>query len=103
MRERLDEIERAYEELTRELSAPEVTSDPARLRDLGKRHAELHGVVTAYRSLREATSHAEEARQMAKAEADPEMAAFLRSEEADAERRAAALEKELEALLLPKD
>jgi peptide chain release factor 1 len=103
MRERLDEIERAYDELTRELSSPEVASDPARLRDLGKRHAELHGVVVAYRALREALRQAEEARQLAKAEMDPEMAAFLRSEEAEAERRAAELERVLEVLLLPKD
>ncbi len=103
MHERLKEIEQRYEELTRELSQPEVASDPARLRDLGKRHAELQGVVTAYRAWGDAVRHSDEARAMAKEEKDPEMAEFLRGEQTAAERRAAELERELEILLLPED
>jgi peptide chain release factor 1 len=103
MRERLDEIEARFEELTRELSTPEVASDPARLKDLGKKHSDLQATVAAYRAYRAALSQAEEARQMAKGEKDPEMAAFLRSEAADADRRAAELEGRLVVLLLPKD
>jgi peptide chain release factor 1 len=103
MRERLDEIEARFEELTRELSTPEVSSDPARLKDLGKKHSDLRDTVAAYRAYRAAVSQAEEARQMSKAEKDPEMAAFLRGETVDAERRAAELESRLVVLLLPKD
>jgi peptide chain release factor 1 len=103
MRERLEEIEERYEQLTRELAAPEVAADPARLRDLGRRHAELHEVVTAYRAYRDALRQAEEARGLAREERDPEMAAFLRAEESEAERRAAELERRLEALLVPRD
>jgi peptide chain release factor 1 len=103
MRERLDEIEARYEELTRELSAPEVASDPGRLRDLGKEHSDLQETVTTYRAYRAALSQAEEARQMAKGEVDREMAAFLRGEATDADRRASKLESRLEVLLLPKD
>ncbi len=103
MRERLDEIEQRYEELTRELSRPEVASDPARLRDLGKKHAELEDVVFAYRKYREALRQAEEARSMAEEERDPEMAEFLRQEQADATQRVEELERRLEQLLIPKD
>jgi peptide chain release factor 1 len=103
MHERLNELVERYEELTRELSKPEVVSDPARLRDLGKQHAVLQPVVTAYRAWREALRQAEEARTLAKEERDPEMVAFLRGEQDAAERKAAELETELEALLVPKD
>jgi len=103
MRERLEDIEHRYEELTRELSTPEVAADPARLRDLGKKHAELHDIVSTHRAYRQARDQAQEARQLAREEKDAEMAEFLRSEEATAEGRAAKLEKELEVLLLPKD
>jgi peptide chain release factor 1 len=103
MRERLNEIEDRYEELTRELSKPEVASDPARLRDLGKQHAELHHVVSTSRAYLEAVRQAEEARAMAKEEHDPEMSRYLRAEEAEAERRAAELQNRLEFLLLPRD
>ncbi|HJP66115.1 MAG TPA: peptide chain release factor 1 [Actinomycetota bacterium] len=103
MRERLEQLEQRYEELTRELSKPEVASDPAQLRDLGKQHAELHEVVVTYRDYRDALGHAEEARGMAKDEKDPEMLAYLRGEEEASEARAAELERKLEALLVPKD
>jgi peptide chain release factor 1 len=103
IRHRLEEIEQRYEELTRELSTPEVASDPARLRDLGKRHAELHDIVAAYRRYQEAVRQAEEARSLAKEEQDPEMSAYLRDEEAQADLRAEKLQAELEVLLLPKD
>src|SRR5439155_12543549 len=103
MQDRLDEIEARYDELTRELSRPEVAADLARLRDLGKRHAELEEIVSTYRAYRQAMAHAEDARSMAKEERDPEMAEFLRSEEADADRRAADLERQLEVLLIPND
>jgi peptide chain release factor 1 len=103
MYERLDELEEQYERLNRELSGPEVAADPARLRDMGRKHAELHQVVTAYRAYKTAVSQVEEARALARKERDPEMVEFLRTEEADARRRAAELQKELDILLLPKD
>jgi peptide chain release factor 1 len=103
MRERLRDIEERYEELTRELSDPGVAADPSRLRDLGRRHAELEEVVGPYRRYQEALRQAEEARTLAKEERDPEMLAFLRAEEAAAEERAAELERRIEVLLLPKD
>src|SRR2546422_490870 len=103
MRERLEEIEEQYEELGRELSRPEVSADPGRLRDLGRRHAELHDIVTTSRAYREAARQAEEARSMARQERDPEMVAFLKGEEEAAGRKAAELQKHLETLLLPKD
>ncbi|MGH2723921.1 MAG: peptide chain release factor 1 [Actinomycetota bacterium] len=103
MRERLDEIEASFEELTRELSSPEVAADPARLRDLGKRHRELEEVVTAYRQLKKATADAEEARALAHEEKDPESQAYFRQEADRAAAEARDLEARLEVLLLPRD
>jgi peptide chain release factor 1 len=103
MQERLQEIERRYDELTRELSSPEVTSDPSRLRELGKQHAELHDIVVAHRARQEALRQADEARAMAREEREPDMAEYLKSEGSAAERRAEQLAKELEQLLAPKD
>ena len=100
---RLDDVLARYEELTRELSDPGVASDLARLRDLGKQHAELEGIVTVYRSLQEAERQVQEARQLARQERDPEMAEFLKAEQAQAERRVEELKGKLDVLLLPKD
>ena len=103
MQERLDEVEQRYEQLTKDLARPEVASDPGRLRDLGKKHAELQELVSTYRAYRDALRHAEDARTLARQERDREMAEFLRGEEATAAERAKELESRLELLLLPKD
>ncbi len=103
MRERLEDIERTYEELTRELSSPRVASDPARLRDLGRRHRELEEIVSVAREHRKAVAEAEEAHALARAEEDPEGRDFYRQEAAQAEEQARKLEQRLEILLLPKD
>ena len=52
MFERLDEIERTYEDVERQLADPEVLADQARLVELSRRHAELGDVVRAYRAWR---------------------------------------------------
>ena len=103
MRERLDEIEAAHEKLTQELSSPDVASDPARLRDLGKRHRELDEIVTAYRAYKKALADAEEARALAREEKDPDAQAYFRDEAERAGAQAQELEGQIEILLLPKD
>ena len=103
MRERLEEIERSYQELTRELSSPEVASDPSRLRELGKRHRELEEIVSTSREYRKALADAEDARSLARDEGDPESQAFYRQEAQESAETARKLEERLEILLLPKD
>src|SRR5436190_16222768 len=75
---KLDEIEESYEQAAAELAAPDVAADPVRLRDLGKRFAELQDVVVPYREYKEVSAQAKEARKLAKGEGDPEMAAYFK-------------------------
>jgi peptide chain release factor 1 len=103
MRERLEAIEARYEEVTRELSHPEVASDPARLRDLGKQHRELEEIVSVSRQYRKALADAEDARGLAREEQDPETREYFRQEGERAAAEAAELERRLEILLVPKD
>jgi peptide chain release factor 1 len=103
LKERLEELEGSFEELTRELSTPDVASDTNRLRDLGRRHRELEEIVTAYREWRKAVADEEEARALARDERDPESEVFFREEADRAADRARELEERLEVLLLPKD
>ena len=103
MDDRLREIEAAYEELTAELSKPDVASDTNRLRDLGRRHRELEEIVRTARVWRQALADEEDADALAKAEADSESQEFYRSEARAAGERAARLREELELLMLPKD
>ena len=101
--EKLGEIEARFEAVSTELSSPGVTADPDRFRALGKSYSELGEIVRPYREYREAFRQAEDARELAKAEDDPEMAAYFREEAERAESRAAELHTRLELLLIPTD
>ncbi len=79
-RDRLAEIEAAYEEIEESLADPDVHSDPAKLAELGKRHSDLKDVVSEIRRWQQASADLEEAEAMSD---DPDMvtlAAELRSE-----------------------
>ena len=103
MQQRLEEIEARYEAISSEMATPEVAVDPERLRTLGKSFSELEEIVVPYRAWRAATTQAEEARELARAEADPDMADYFREEADQAEQRAQVLSATLESLLVPKD
>jgi peptide chain release factor 1 len=100
---RLAELERRYDELSVEMSSPEVATDPDRMRRLGKDLAELGDVVGPYRAYKDAVRQADEAATLATEESDPEMAAFLREEADAAGAHVEELRQRLETLLVPKD
>ena len=100
---RLEEIEQLYERVAAEMASPDVANDPERMRDLGRRFAELDEVVVPYREYKAARSQAQEARELASSESDPEMAAFFSDEAARFDERAAELRARLELSLVPKD
>ena len=103
MESKLEEIEARYEAVLKEMESPDVSADPTRLRELGKALSELEDVVRPYRDYRAAVRDGEDARELAKAEPDPKMAAAFREEAEKSEKRAAQLRAEIEALLVPKD
>ncbi len=103
MDRRLDEIERRFEEVEREMTSPEASASPERLRELGKVYAELREIVEPYREYRRVLGQLEEARELARRERDPELAAYFREEAERAEARAAELRERLELLLVPRD
>jgi peptide chain release factor 1 len=100
---RLDDITARHERIAAEMAEPDVTSDHDRLRSLGKAFAELDEIVVPYRDYRDAIQQAADAREMASAEHDSAMVAFLEDEAEQAEARAAGLRSRLESLLVPKD
>ncbi len=101
--ERLEEIERNYEELERQLARPDIYADRQRYAELARSHAELSEVMAALREYREAQREAQEAGEMLREEQDQEMVDFLRDSLQDAESRCEVLERRIKALLLPPD
>ncbi|HEV2388310.1 MAG TPA: peptide chain release factor 1 [Candidatus Acidoferrales bacterium] len=101
--EKLEEIERRYEELTQQLSSPEVLADSARLQKLAKTHSELNEIVTRYREWGKIDRHLREAKQMLVEAEDAELKQMAHEEARQLEERKAAVEAELKRLLLPRD
>ena len=103
MFERLDEIERTYVDVERQLTDPEVLADQGRLVELSKRLAELGEVVRRYRAWRAAREDLDTARQLQREERSAEGRALLDDEIASAQARLAELEGQLRLALIPKD
>jgi len=51
--EKLDQLDARYEEMTHQLSAPEVIGDSARFQKLAKQHAELQEIVSKHREFKQ--------------------------------------------------
>jgi len=100
--ERLGEVEREYEQVLTELSAPGVADDRKRFLSLSRRHKELEGLVRAVTGVRSALGDVTAAREMLEDTTGDERE-LAREEMALAEARLDALEEQLREQLLPKD
>ena len=102
--EKLNHIESRYEELTQQLSSPEVHNDSGRYQKLAKTHAEMADMVAKYREWKEIEKGIEGAKQMlVESSDDAEMKQMAHDEEHVLEARREIVERELKFLLLPKD
>jgi peptide chain release factor 1 len=101
-KQRLDEAERRFEELTAQMADPAVINDSVQYRKIAKEHSDLTEVVAKYREWKTAGRNLEEARAMVH-ESDPELRAMAQEETAKLEPQLARFEEELRVMLLPKD
>jgi peptide chain release factor 1 len=102
MFERLEEVATRYRQLEQELSTPQIASNPAKLRELGRELAALRQTVEAYERWRRVQGALEENQQLL-ADADPEIRELAKSEIAALRAGLPELEAELKRLLLPRD
>ena len=70
MFEKLQKVEKRYEELNRLLSDPTVIADPVQYRVYAKSQAELEKVVNTYREYKEVEGRIAEAHQIIREESD---------------------------------
>src|SRR5277367_6388013 len=103
MLERLDQLEKRYEELTQALLSPDIVNDSARYQKTAKAHSEITPVVERYREYKDLTRGIADSRAMLADEKDPDMRAYAQEELNKLEARVGSVEEELKVLLLPKD
>jgi peptide chain release factor 1 len=101
--QRLDEMKRRYDEISAELSRPDVASDPEALQRYGREQAELAQPVARYERYLAVEGELADAVAMLDDGLDDEMRSFVRDEadRLEAERRA--ILDELKELLRPRD
>ena len=101
--EKLDQLDARYEEMTHQLSAPEIIGDSARFQKLAKQHAELEEIVSKHREFKQIEKDLAGAHQMVLEAEDAEMRQLAHDEEKHLAERKETVERELKLLLLPKD
>ncbi|MBD0373077.1 MAG: peptide chain release factor 1 [Pyrinomonadaceae bacterium] len=103
MLEKLEQIESRYEELTAELSSPELLSDPAAYAKAAKQHRSLGEVVERYREWKSLKEELAGARELLLGTDDEEMRELARVEVDTLQARIDESENQLRLLLIPTD
>src|SRR5690242_2303217 len=101
--QRLDEMKRRFDEITAELSRPEVASDPESLQKYGREQSELAETVARYDEYLGVERELADAASMLEDGLDDEMRAFVRDETRRLEGERETIMADLKELLRPKD
>ena len=103
LEEKLQAVEKRYEELTELLGSPEVLADRGLLSKHAKARAELEPMVEKYRRFRAAGEELLQARQMIRETGEEDLRALAQEEVERLELEQKRLTAELKLLLVPKD
>lgn len=103
MRDKLEKLIAAYEELERKLSDPSVVADQKEYTRLAKEHASQADLVARAREYLQALDDIETAKEMLHETTDPEEKEMLQEDIASNEERLPALEEDIKIMLIPGD
>lgn len=103
MEEQIGKIREEYKKISAELNSPELFSDTQKMVELGKRQAELSEVVAKIEEWEKLEKNMRENAEMMASDMDAEMKQLAGEENIELAQKKAALGKELEIMLLPKD
>src|ERR1035438_3178776 len=100
--QKLEQLEKRYEEITQQMANPAVISDATEYRKVTKARSDMEEVVSKYRQWKGVDDSFRQAQGMLE-DKDPELRAMAVEEAAQLQPQLAAIEEELKILLLPKD
>lgn len=100
MFQKLEAVEKKYEELTKKIADPEIISRTSEWTTYMKEHAEIEEVVLKYKEYKKTQEDLKEAEEMLR---DPEMKELAEEEAKSAREKLPKLEEKLKILLIPKD
>ena len=100
MFQKLEDVEKRYEELNKLISDPDMISKQDEWRKLMKEHSSIEDVVMKYREYKKVSNDLEEAKEMLN---DPDLKELAEAEMLEAKEKLPKIEEELKILLIPKD
>ena len=100
MFEKLEAVEKRYEELTKLIADPEVISNQSEWQKLMKEHASIEDVVAKFREYKKVKKAMEDAEELMQ---DPDMKDLAEEEYYSSKEQLPKIEEELKLLLIPKD
>ena len=100
MFEKLEAVEKRYEELTKMIADPEFISNQSEWQKAMKEHASIEEIVLKFREYKKVKQEMEEDEELMK---DPDMKELAEEEYYIAKEKLPKLEEELKVLLIPKD
>ena len=100
MIDRLEQMEKRYDEISTQLGLPEVITDHEKYQKAGRALRELEAPVMKFRELKQVRQGLAESRALL---SDPDMKEMAEEEIASLAPREPILEEEIKVLLLPKD
>ena len=100
MFQKLDSVEKRYEDLTIKISDPDIISKKDEWKNYMKEHAEIEPIVEKYREYKKVKQAIEDAKEMLE---DPEMKELAEIDLLDNKDKLPKIEEELKILLIPKD
>lgn len=101
--DKLETINRRWEEMSEQLNDPAVMSDMKRYVKLNKDYKDLEPVVQAFKEYKSVVSNIENAREIIKKEKDEDFKEMAREELDTFEERKEKLEEDIRIMLIPKD
>ena len=100
MFEKLESVEKHYDELTTKISDPAIIADNNEWRKLVKEHSSMEDVILKYREYKQVQNDMKEAEEMMQ---DKELKELAEEEYYSAKEKLGKIEEELKILLIPKD
>lgn len=100
---KLDGLKAKYEDISRQMTDPDVLSDMKRFVALNKEYKELQPIIEASEQYRTAYNNLQEAKDVLANEKDEEFREMARAEIAELEPHLESLEEQIKLLLIPKD
>jgi peptide chain release factor 1 len=103
MIDKLNALEKKFDELNAILADPAIFADPANYQKHAKAHSDMRGVVEKFREYKEILKGIDDAKALINSETDPEMRKLADDEMTALQEREKECQNELQVLMMPKD